>query len=74
MEAAIEARQEALAIWQRLAQPLKEGDTLRWLSRLNWFASRPAEANRCAAAAINTLEPLPAGPELAAAYSNQTQL
>jgi DNA-binding CsgD family transcriptional regulator len=74
MEAAIEARQEALAFWQQLAQPLKEGDTLRWLSRLNWFASRPAEANRCAAAAINTLEQLPAGPELAAAYSNQAQL
>jgi hypothetical protein len=74
MEAAIEARQEALAIWQRLAQPLKEGDTLRWLSRLNWFASRPAEAYRCATAAINKLEQLPAGPELAAAYSNQAQL
>jgi DNA-binding CsgD family transcriptional regulator len=74
MEAAIEARQEALTIWQQLAQPLKEGDTLRWLSRLNWFASRHSEADHHAVAAINTLEQLPVGPELAAAYSNQAQL
>jgi DNA-binding CsgD family transcriptional regulator len=74
IEAAIQARQEALAIWQQLSQPLAEGDSLRWLSRLNWFAGHVAEARRYAQAAIDVLKPLPAGPELASAYSNYAQL
>ncbi len=53
---------------------LKEGDSLRWLSRLNWFLGRRAEADRYAAEAVAALEPLPPGPELAMAYSNRAQL
>ncbi|HEY0766643.1 MAG TPA: LuxR C-terminal-related transcriptional regulator [Steroidobacteraceae bacterium] len=53
---------------------MKEGDTLRWLSRLSWFAGRRAEANQYGADAVTTLESLPPGPELAMAYSNLAHL
>jgi hypothetical protein len=33
-EEAIAARQSALALWRELGDPLKEGDNLRWLSRI----------------------------------------
>src|SRR5262249_8475365 len=60
--------------WRELSQRLKEGDTLRWLSRLSWFAGRRAEAERYSTEAIAALEALPPGPELAMAYSNRAQL
>lgn len=71
---ALEHRGSALAIWRSLGNPLKEGDNLRWLSRLNWFLGRNADSHRFAEEAIRVLEPLPAGPELAMAYSNRAQL
>jgi DNA-binding CsgD family transcriptional regulator len=74
MEAAIKARQVSLAVWRKLGERLKEGDTLRWLSRLNWYAGRRAEADTYAAQAVLVLESLPPGPELAMAYSNRSQL
>jgi len=74
IDQAIEARQEALKIRSACAERLEEGDNLRWLSRLNWFASRGAAAYEYAAAAVSALEPLPPGPELAMAYSNRAQL
>jgi len=61
------ARLEALAIWRTLGDPLKEGESLRWLSQLYWLEGEAAEA---ATAALDVLEPLPPGPELAMAYSN----
>src|SRR5215212_577771 len=66
-EEAIAARLEALAIWRTLGDPLKEGESLRWLSQLYWLEGEAAEA---ATAALEVLEPLPPGPELAMAYSN----
>lgn len=74
MEPAIAARQEALTIRSAGGHRLEEGDNLRWLSRLSWFASRGADAERYAAAAVTALEALPPGPELAMAYSNRAQL
>jgi ATP/maltotriose-dependent transcriptional regulator MalT len=71
---AAEARQAALDVWRASGDRLKEGDSLRWLSRLNWFLGRRAEADRYAAEAVAALEPLPPGPELAMAYSNCAQL
>jgi ATP/maltotriose-dependent transcriptional regulator MalT len=53
---------------------MREGDALQWLSRMSWFIERRADANRYAAEAVATLEPLPHGPELARAYSNCAQL
>jgi ATP/maltotriose-dependent transcriptional regulator MalT len=71
---AAEARQAALEVWRASGNRLKEGDSLRWLSRLNWFLGRRAEADRYAAEAVAALEPLHPGPELAMAYSNCAQL
>ena len=71
---AAEARQVALEVWRASGDKLREGDSLRWLSRLNWFLGRRAEADQYAAEAVAALEPLPAGPELAMAYSNCSQL
>jgi DNA-binding CsgD family transcriptional regulator/tetratricopeptide (TPR) repeat protein len=73
-EEAFLARRAALGIWRSLGNPLREGDNLRWLSRLSWYAGRGAEAEEAATAALAVLEPLPPGPELAMAYSNLAQL
>jgi DNA-binding CsgD family transcriptional regulator len=73
-EPAIGAQRSALQIWRTSGQRVKEGDTLRWLSRLSWFAGRPAEANQYAVDAVATLESLPAGPALAMAYCNRADL
>jgi len=74
IEEAIEARREALNLRRSAQQPLQAGDNLRWLSRLSWFFGRGADAYEFATAAITALETLPAGPELAMAYSNRAQL
>jgi DNA-binding CsgD family transcriptional regulator len=68
------AREEALAMWRALDAPERVGDTLRWLSRLAWFAGDRAAADRHAADAVATLEGLPPGRALAMAYSNAAQL
>ena len=70
-EEAIATRLEALDIWRKLGDRLKEGGNLRWLSHLYWLKEDAAEA---ATAALEVLEPLPPGPELAMAYSNLAQL
>ncbi len=74
VEPSIEARRQTLAIWRAAEMRAKEGDTLRWLSRLSWFAGRRADATQYAEDAIATLEELDPGPELAMAYSNRAQL
>ena len=73
-EEAIASRQAALEIWRTLGDPRKEGESLRWLSRLCWYDGRGAEAEAAATAALELLETLPPGPELAMAYSNMAQL
>ncbi len=73
-EEAIAARQAALDIWRMLGDPLKEGESLRWLSHFYWFEGRGVEAEAAATAALELLEPLAPGPELAMAYSNLAQL
>jgi DNA-binding CsgD family transcriptional regulator/tetratricopeptide (TPR) repeat protein len=74
IDAAIEARKRALEEHRRQADPLREGDAHRWLSRLAWFAGDRKTAEREAQLAIELLEPLEPGPELAMAYSNVAQL
>lgn len=73
-EEAIAARQAALGLWRSVGARLKEGDNLRWLSRLSWFNGQNAAAEQYAKDAIAHLEALPPGPELAMAYSNCAQL
>lgn len=71
---ALAERRAALEIWHSTGEPLREGDNLRWLSRLSWFRGQRVEAERYASEAIATLERLPPGHELALAYSNLAQL
>jgi DNA-binding CsgD family transcriptional regulator len=71
---AVAGREAALGLWRRLGRRDREGDTLRWLSRLHWFLGHGELARRHAQAAIDTLEPLPASSELAMACSNAAQL
>jgi DNA-binding CsgD family transcriptional regulator/tetratricopeptide (TPR) repeat protein len=73
-ERAVETRACALQIWRATGDRLREGDTLRWLSRLAWNGGRHNDATQYAAEAVTTLESLPPGPELAMAYSNRAQL
>ncbi len=74
MEEAEQAYQAALQIWQQHKQPEKIGHTLRWLSRLAWTLGQRTVAETYATEAIQVLEALPAGAELAMAYSNKSQL
>jgi DNA-binding CsgD family transcriptional regulator len=71
---AIEARRAALTTWRKAGDQLKVGESLRWLSRLQWFAGRNAEAEAAGREALAVLEQLPPGAQLAMAYSNQSQL
>jgi DNA-binding CsgD family transcriptional regulator/tetratricopeptide (TPR) repeat protein len=71
---AIAARQSALDIWRSQGDPLKVGESLRWMSLFSWSEADGAAAEHAATAALETLEPLPPGPELAMAYSNLGQL
>lgn len=72
--AAISARQEAIDLRHDLGDQLQEGENLRWLSRLTWFNGDSATAETTGARAVALLETLPPGPQLAMAYSNQSQL
>jgi DNA-binding CsgD family transcriptional regulator/tetratricopeptide (TPR) repeat protein len=71
---AIAARQQALAIWLAATRHDRAGACLRWLSRLHWWAGDPVNAERAGEEAVRILETLPAGHELAMAYSTLSQL
>jgi DNA-binding CsgD family transcriptional regulator/tetratricopeptide (TPR) repeat protein len=73
-ERALEVRRTALELWRALGMRMKEGDSLRWLSRLSWYVGRREEAEQYAADAIAILESLPPSAELAMAYGNRAQL
>ncbi|MCU1472750.1 LuxR C-terminal-related transcriptional regulator, partial [Amnibacterium sp.] len=59
----------ALATWRAVGDRLREGATLRRLSRVMWRLCRGAEATIRAEASLAALTPFP-GPELAWAYAN----
>lgn len=74
LDDAYTARRSALECWELVGDGVRQGDNLRWCSRLLWFLARNHEAEEAAQQAIAILEPLPPGPELAMAYSNLSQL
>jgi DNA-binding CsgD family transcriptional regulator/tetratricopeptide (TPR) repeat protein len=74
IEDAIDARRLALEEHGRRGDRLRKGDAHRWLSRLAWFAGDNANAEQEADLAVELLESLPPGRELAMAYSNVAQL
>lgn len=71
---ALRAREEALALWRQIGDRRREGDALRWLSRLAWFEGQREAAARYAIEAVRVLEPLGPSHELAMAYSTRAQL
>ncbi len=74
LEEALNERAAALRISLNLGDQLRRGDNLRWMSRLAWSLGRREDAEHYCNEAVTVLESLPAGPELAMAYSNRAQL
>ncbi len=74
MAEALEARRAALAIWRERGDRLREGDNLRWLARAYWVSGRMEKAEEAARAAVDLLETLTPGRELAMAYSHRGHL
>ncbi|HSP73219.1 MAG TPA: LuxR C-terminal-related transcriptional regulator, partial [Gaiellaceae bacterium] len=71
---AIDARRRALAEHHARGDRLREGDARRWLSRLAWFLADNAAAESEGRKAVELLEGLPPGAELARAYSHMADL
>jgi DNA-binding CsgD family transcriptional regulator len=65
---AIAALEDAVALRQELHDTLAEGDNLRRLGEILWCPGRTREARRRACEAVDLLETLPPGRELAIAY------
>jgi DNA-binding CsgD family transcriptional regulator/tetratricopeptide (TPR) repeat protein len=74
IDEAIESREQALEERRACGDRLGEGSARRWLSRLWWYAGHRGNAEREALAAVEILEELEPGPELAMAYSTVSQL
>jgi DNA-binding CsgD family transcriptional regulator len=73
-DAAFNSRDAALRLWRQMDDPVRSGDSLRWLSRLSWCRGRHAEAGEFGRQALEVLDALPPSRELAYALSNLAQL
>ena len=69
MTEAAKAGEDALAIWRAEGDALRVGRTLRWLSRVYWYLGRKRDVDRYIGSAVELLESLPVGRELAMALS-----
>jgi DNA-binding CsgD family transcriptional regulator len=67
---ALDARRKALDLRRAGGDDLAVGDGLRWISRLHYNLGDRDSAEACAKAAIEALEGLGQGPQLAMAYAN----
>ncbi|WP_224546072.1 helix-turn-helix transcriptional regulator [Mesorhizobium sp. CA16] len=74
VEAAMEAQGRARQLRQALGDRLKEGDSLRCLSRFAYLLGDREAADRFGEQAVGLLETAPDSAELAMAYSNLSQL
>ncbi|WP_258607652.1 helix-turn-helix transcriptional regulator [Mesorhizobium sp. AR10] len=74
IDEAIEAQGHARLLHQAQGNKAKEGDSLRWLSRLAYLTGDRKAADVFGEQAVALLETVPAGAELAMAYSNLSQL
>ncbi|MER9861115.1 AAA family ATPase [Mesorhizobium sp. M0185] len=74
IDEAIAAQDQARRLHQAQGNTAKEGDCLRWLSRFAYLLGDRMAADALGEQAVQLLETAPAGPELAMAYSNLSQL
>ena len=74
IEDALAAQREALELYRAAGNGLKEGDMLRWMSRLTYMGARIDEAREIAREAVAVLEQFPPGPELGRAYGHMAHL
>jgi DNA-binding CsgD family transcriptional regulator/tetratricopeptide (TPR) repeat protein len=73
LDAATEAQERAVALHRGTGDRLREGDALRALARIYGFAGRAPEAAKAGHEAVESLEELPPGRELAMAYGTLAQ-
>jgi DNA-binding CsgD family transcriptional regulator/tetratricopeptide (TPR) repeat protein len=71
---AVEAQEEALALWRELGDALAAGAATSALAVLHSWAGDGALALELSAEAVALLEPLPAGPEQAHAFASHALL
>ena len=71
---ALQARRQALSLRELAGDTVRVGENLRWLSRLSWWRGHTAQARVAGERAVEVLESIPPGPQLAMAYSNLSQL
>ncbi|MBI5965140.1 MAG: AAA family ATPase [Chloroflexi bacterium] len=70
----IASRRKAIELWCAVANPIKEGENLAYLTMALLTHGEGNEAQKCCRAAIQILEKHPPGKELALAYRNQALL
>lgn len=71
---AIEACERAIELYREIGDVRNQGTTRCSLSQILWCPGRIAEAERVAREAVELLEQLPAGSDLASAYANLANL
>ncbi len=71
---ALELVKEAIALYEKAGDRLRALNGRRLLGRYSWLDGRREDAEREIGAAVDGLEQLSPGPELALAYSYQSQL
>lgn len=73
-KAGIEAQRKAIDIWRELGNPLKQGENLWQLMELHFGLGQTAEAEHAINTAVELLEMLTPGRELAQAYRARASL
>ncbi len=66
--------ERALVLWRELSDTIREGEVLRWLSRLHWWLGHGEQAIECGQASVEVLTLVDRSKELAMAYSNLAQV
>jgi DNA-binding CsgD family transcriptional regulator len=74
VDAARESATQALSLWRELGDTAAQARVLLLLGRQNWKSGQNAPAVQHVAAAVELLQTLPPGRELAMAYSVRSQL
>ena len=74
IEEGIKACEAVINILKNYSDPLREGESYRRLSRLLWYSGQDVKSEKSLYKAIELLEELPPGKELAMTYSNLSQL